>query len=299
MRMGLGNNINGRITMVATAFAAALAVPAAVQAAPYYLQFNLTNSSTPTTFNVTSAWFDQESGGGNNPATLNGNSFYTNGFIARGSDQTYTFGDTSTELHFNSKVVIRAANNTRVTTIHNLFSYGANAQIAAGGGAVHLETTSFVNAVTTKITGDGNSNRAVTLTAATLSGGGDLVLDNANTKLVLNVADASGFTGNLTWFDNDVGTIDFETDLVSGGGLIVPDNGRLVLDQDVTFAHVTIAGVDLTPGLTYTYQELQATFSEIFLPVTTEGSITVAVPEPAGLMLAACGSLLALRRRRA
>lgn len=121
----------------------------------------------------------------------------------------------------------------------------------------------------------------------------------ANNVLTIDATSASGYTGNFVWIgsSSNIVALDFGSALTFGGGLVANDsNSRISLDQDVTFASVTLNGVSLAAD-TYTLAELEAIAPTIFNDVGS-GSITV-VPEPGTALcfLGGIGVLLSARRR--
>lgn len=281
----------GRVAVWAAGIALAVAGADAAHAAEYYLQ---ASQGTSATWNQLSQWFDQPSGGGSNPATFAGHDFFSNGFTVRTGTGGFTFGNATTNLFLNSKIVVRTGGSPNFSTVPNLITSGT-AQIAAGAGSAALAVTNFTNGTTTNFTGDSTSGRNLTVNIGTLDGAGDLALFQTTT-VHLSITDASGFTGNITWGDASNSVLNFGNDLVSGGGLVALGTSRIALDQNVTFASVTLDGVSLAAG-TYSFTALNLAFDDIFVDGGS-GSIHV-VPEPASAALVLAGAGLALGRRRA
>ncbi len=274
--------------------AVGMVIPATSEAANYYLHADMSG----VTFDNKSLWFDDPIGGNTMAANgddFAGNSFYSNGFIVRTGTSNYTFGNATTTLYTNSKLLVRAGPDNTIT-IPNLVRIGTT-QIAAGAGHISLNIGNLANDAQTNFTGDGVSSRIITLSIDTLTGASNLSLTQT-TRVNLSIGDASGFTGEINWGDSTAGILNFNSPLNSSGGLVALSTSRIELDEDVSFAYVTIDGTTLAPG-TYTYSYLKSNFGDIFVDVAEplQGSITV-VPEPAGVMLLGSGALLMLRRRR-
>lgn len=277
------------------AAAAGLMIPATADAANYYLHANLSS----TTFDAKSNWFDDPVGGNTmeaNDDTFAGNNFYSNGFQVRTGTGNFTFGNETTTLFTNSKLLVRAGPTNKIT-IPNLVREGAS-QIAAGQGDVALIVGNLANDAQTNITGDGNQNRKLSLTIATLTGEANFSLIQATT-LNLAVDDASGFKGEINWGDSSSAVLNFDSPLSSAGGLVALSTSRIQLDEHVSFKYVKLGDDELAPG-TYDYETLKATYGDMFVEIAEDaqrGSIHV-VPEPSGLVLLGSGALLVLRRRR-
>lgn len=122
---------------------------------------------------------------------------------------------------------------------------------------------------------------------------GDWIITN-NAKVVANVANSMG-TGNI--HVAATGSLDLNYALNNPNSSLTLD-GLLVLDQDLTFSQVTIAGQSLAAGSTYSFAELNSLFDANFADGGS-GSITVAaVPESASAVLLAAGVAGLLIRRK-
>lgn len=293
---------------------------ASAQAADYYLQANQSVDYT-----TLSTWFDQSSGGGNNATTLNGNTFYSNGYRVRGSTNT-AFGDAGTTLKVNSTFLVR---NTDLK-VANFETYGGGATLASGtGGAMKLTVTSYVNAAGTLLrSDDGGANRSINLTASTVTGAGDFTFEtNADglgytfnggnisgfsgdlvftgfrasaTNVVISATDTSGYSGDVRWNSGANAIVNFNGAFSSTGSLLLTSTSRLVLDESISFGAVSLDGGStfLSSG-TYSYNELLALNADIFAG-STAGSITVGtIPEPSSLaMIAGAAALLCVNARK-
>lgn len=289
--MSVTSNRSATRSALVIAAAASLTLPVAAEAANYYLQATMTG-----TFNSTNLWWSDPVEGGDHPATIAGNDFYSNGYRVRTGNSSYTFGDATTTLHLDAQLIIRTS-GTAAITIPNLVTSGTSANIGAGAGGANLNVTNFVNDGDTYLNGDDTSNRVLNVVIDTLSGTGHLQLRQSIT-LNLTINTATDFTGEITWGTGSGATLDFNNPLISSGGLVALPTSRILLDEHVSFASVTLDETDLSPGV-YDYNYLKTTFGDIFVDVDelNQGSITV-VPEPAGLVLLGSGALLMLRRRR-
>lgn len=290
-------------------------------AADYYLQSNQSGD-----YITLSTWFDQTSGGGANPSTLNGHTFHSNGFTVRGSTNT-AFGNASTTLRVNSTFLVR---NTDVK-VANFESYGSGATLAsAQNAAMALTVTNYANNANTTLRSDGSTvNRSINLTATTLAGAGDFIFSsNANglsytfnggdmsgfsgdlvfsgapataTNVVISATNTAGYSGDVRWDSGANAVVNFNSAFSSIGSLLLTSASRLVLDQSISFGALSLDGGStfLSPG-TYTYGDLITLNGAIFAG-STAGSITVApIPEPSSLALVAglAGLLSTGRRRR-
>ena len=293
----------GRRTLAITLAAglSAVVLPNAAHAALYYAIGNQTSNTWDTLTN----WAENADGTGSQPGTIAGNDFHSNGFALRtGSTGGSNWGNALTDLTLNSSIGVRAAGAGNIihgslTTVSHP-TPGSFPTISAGAGGAKLVVADFDNTVNTTLNNT-YSNRTLNFVATNLTGSGDFQLtfgsfltDNSGV-IHFSATNASGFTGDITWLNTTAAILNFDNDLVSGGGLIVPSTGRVQLDQDVTFAAATINGVDLPPG-THSYASLNGAFDTIFVDGGS-GSITV-LPEPAAMMLAAVFVPLASRRRR-
>lgn|GEM_PF-3504712 len=307
---------------LASALLAASTFLSGAHAADYYLQANQS-----VDYITLSTWFDQASGGGNNPATLNGHTFHSNGFTVRGSTNS-AFGDAGTTLRVNSTFLVR---NTDVK-VANFETYGAGATLASGqNSAMALTVTNYVNNVNTTLRSDGSTiNRSINLTTTTLAGAGDFIFSaNANglsytfnggdmsgfsgdlvfsgapataTTVFISATNTAGYSGDVRWDTGANAVVNFNSAFSSTGSLLLSSASRLVLDQSISFGALSLdGGATFLSAGTYTYGDLLALNADIFAG-STAGSITIApIPEPSSLALLAgvAGLLHAGRRRRA
>lgn len=269
-------------------------------AGSYYLQADMSGG----TFNTLGHWLDQTSGGGNAATTFNGHDFFSNGFLIRTPDTSFTFGNASTTLTLNSKMVVRSSNTTNTISIATLNAQ-AGSQISAGAGSVRLNVTNYVAMGNTALNTDSNNNRSLSIAIGTLSGVGNLVLgggaSSVGNGIRLTVSDASSYTGDITWSGTSSALLTFDDAFVSAGGLIATTSSRINLTEDVSFARVSLAGVNLAAGeYSYGYLSTHETFGALFLEGGS-GSITV-IPESSAYAIVfgglALAGVFAVRRDR-
>lgn len=268
--------------------------------AVFYAQANHTSGSQ-TIDNLT-LWFDQTSGGGNNPTELAGHSFFSQGFNLRTGTGNFTFGDSSTFLTLSATAgngLILRAGPSNIITLPNLISDGG--RITAGVGTASLNVTNFsIGAGGVSLKPEDGAVRAINLGITSLTGAGEFGLfsQTHGGTIFLNAANALTYSGNITFSGNVATTLDFQNDFVSGGGLVVTDAfSRVALDQNVTFNALSINGISQGAG-TYSWATLNTLAPTIFL-AGGSGSITV-VPElgPAPLLMAGALCCLTGKRRR-
>jgi len=257
------------------------------EGAAYYLHAN----QSSTIWTTATDWYDAPTGGSNSGTVFGGNDFYSNGFTLRtSSDGTGpTLGNSGTTLYLNSKLVLR---RNGAMAVANLVTTGtANLAVGNGGTTPTLTTVSLTNNAAMTINGDGTTGRTLYFNIGTLAGAGNISLGNA-VNLYLNVTSAKSFTGNISWSDASI--LNFNSDLISGGGLSLSGSAQINLDQNVKFASLSIGGTQLAPG-TYSFDYLNSHYDSYFVD---GGSGSITVPEPASLGLVALGTMLTASRRR-
>lgn len=299
----------------ATAFALG-AFASNAMAVDYY--WRSTDSSS--VWNFSAKWFTQPTGGTAHAAgELSPDNTYIITNVGTNAINTDTFTNTGANSVFTGgTLVLATAGQLNVRTTGTSKALIANF-VTTGGGLIvatptnsathNLVVTSFTNGSgTTRLSASASgTNRSLSLEIGTLSGTGDFAIDAAspdNRTIFISATDATAYTGN---FDFSRGTINFNNDLVSGGSLTLSGSVSVVLDQNVTFSSVTIAGNALAAG-TYSFSTLNqnsnyggvfANYDAFFAEGGT-GSITV-IPEPstyAALFGAAALGLVIARRRR-
>lgn len=294
-----------------------LAGPQAASAAPFYLQADMDGVAN---LNNTAIYNSQPNGSGSAPLTMAGNSFFTNGKTIRFQNGAGVGGS-----FVGDQLTLDASGNLKATagyTVGNLTvttgagSYAGKVGILANTGAANSSLTlgslSIGTGATLSLTNLNTTNAMLTLGVTTLSGAGNLSIGGATLSggvtyfsqtgntLRLSITDADSYTGTILWGSAVTQNVvlDFNNTFSSQGGLIARGNDRINLDQDLTFASVTLNGVSLTNG-TYTYAQLSgnATYGSIFSGGS--GSITV-IPEPSAAALATAGltATLVHRKRR-
>jgi hypothetical protein len=262
--------------------------------------------------------------GGANPTTYANHNFniITNGIIRTNSGSATFSGSTSNgaTLTLAGGTVQMRGSDSSIKTAASVIGAGTTSKILFSDSktittAITLSVTSFNNttgATTFIDLGTGSTSSTVAevskLSIGTLTGGGNFAVMAANGQganqsrtLQLSATTASAFTGNITWSGTNKPILKFGNGLVSGGGLIASDaSSRILLDQNVTFASVTLNGSPLAIG-TYTFAGatgLNALYDTLFVDGGS-GSITVAgVPEPSMFAVASMVLLPILSRRR-
>lgn len=283
-----------RATVLCSILAGLLVGAPAASAQTYYLHENMTQGNGQTWTELSRWWSDPV--GGTNPTTLNNATLDQNGWDLRTGNTAVTLGNSGTSMKFNDRLILRSSG----ATIATASSEGPNVLFDAGSGSVKLTLGTYVNNGTTTIRADG-SDRTLELSVGTLSGNGDIIINTGggNTLFAkLSVTEgATDFTGTLGFSgSNTSSTLEFTTDLITSGSLVVSETARIILHQDLRFDHGKI-GNDILPAGTFDFNWLNSHYDNIFVDGGS-GSITIVVPEPAGVGLLAAGAVLALRRRR-
>jgi hypothetical protein len=241
----------------------------------YFLQANM-----PLGVNWTQngSWFDQTSGGGNNPEFLSGNNFHTNGFTLRtGIGPATTFSGASLTLDG----ILFQPQSPQVNILNTL--------IVTGGGSFRVHNDQGVVVCTIGTLDVGSDYRlrsplathALTSNIGVLTGSANLTFNNIlelGTHTV-NVGDASGYTGDIRVNDTIL------TFVGSGNAfpkstlvLLEPDYITIELSGDVLFGALTGNGIAaLEPG-DYNATELNALVG--FPVFSGEGNLTVGDASP-------------------
>lgn len=272
-----------------------------VSAANYYLQQNQFNPNNWETVNSSNSWYDSPAGGSQLTSFDVTGDYFNNSFSLRTPSTQDTFGGNSLTLSGGSLLL----------TYHDvsLDSTVGTLNIDAAGSS--LSTNSFDNTIggglnVTELNMNGvfslglNDFRRVRLNVDTIFGSSDIVVGagsaGTGSRVSLSALDASAYAGNI---NHNLGRLDFDNDFTSAGGLNIASGTTFVLDQNLTFSALTIAGNAFSEGV-YSYASLNASYDSIFQEGGS-GSITVAsVPEPRTTALvigSACLSFLAWRRR--
>lgn len=225
---------------------------------------------------------------GSSTVNFNGGTATLGGIVKVGSIGSAT-------VNFNGTRVIAQNANGNFITINGSGS-GSLALNVQSGGLV-LDSNGKDIGIAQAITGTG---------ALTKLGEGMLILSGANSYAggtiisggLLIVADG-GLLGSAGITVQNGGLLDFDYDFsLTTGGLVLETGSTMVLDQNLTFASVTIEGTSLAEGV-YSYTQLASSYGDIFADGGS-GQISV-VPEPATLVLLALGAgigISVLRRRK-
>ncbi len=290
-----------RATLVAAAFA--FLAPSLASATDYYWRGN---GGTHYWTNA-SLWKSQEDGGGTSPSSISASDdFIQTGVTgpmgtAVATTGTATFAGNSLTLT-GGQISVKGT-GTGVARVVNFITAGNGLIVAAEAtNVVHnFHVDNFENqSGETRLSASSNANgRTLNLTIGTLTGAGGFTIDSGSgtgRPVQISVTDASAYTGAFN-FGN--GSIDFNSDIASGGSLSLSGSAVLTLDQNLSFTAVTINGVSLGAGL-HSFAELDAAFDSFFA-AGGAGSITVsAIPEPSTYAIVA-GTLFlgfAIWRRR-
>src|SRR5690606_32608940 len=109
----------------------------------------------------------------------------------------------------------------------NLTTYTGTPRLSISTGtstSASLAITNLQNDVNLTFDGDGTNGRSLIVTISALTGSADLLLSQT-VNLFLSVANASAYTGDVSWSGATQSVLNFNNDLVSGGGLVVPSTG--------------------------------------------------------------------------
>lgn len=273
------------------------------------------SADNTSTWNTTSKWFTSPGGGGaahvggmssDNTYITNVSTNVLNTNFLNNTGATDTFLGGTLVLESGGQFNIRT-NGTSSALVPNFLTTGGGVIAAASGTGVtnNLIVDSFNNqsGVTALRTSSGTNNRHLNLEIGTLTGSGGFTIDataQTGRTLFLSATDATAYTGTFDFSHNTI--INFDNDLVSGGSLLLSGSAKVMLDQDVSFASVTISGTSLSDGV-YSFATLDSMFDLIF-EAGGSGSITVGtlIPESSSFALLAGGAMLfgcVTRRRRA
>jgi hypothetical protein len=275
-----------------------LVMPA--HAADFYLQSNMPVGDD---WNDSASWFDQTSGGGNNPTVFGSNDFFLNGFSLRtasGGSGSSTFNGGSLNFADSGDILdlmIPTANINNTVSVSNgaIRVHSSRDAVSLTIGTLDVSGTNFSFRAP-------NANDEINLDITTLTGSGDLNFGNLTAPdsgigFSLDATTTTGFTGRLL---PDDGTLTFNSGDYSAATLFVDTaNGSFVeLATSVSVAALEGSFGSIGAG-TYTASELNTlTSSSSF---TGANTLTV-IPEPSSstfALMAVAGLSIALARRRA
>jgi hypothetical protein len=263
----------------------------------FYLQQNIAVNDS---WANPAVWFDQTSGGGNNPALFGDSHFDTNGFTPRtgdGDNATTTFNGASLTLRNTlfqpQAAVVNIPNRLIVTGGNSLRVHNSRTAVEFNVGTLELDSNYLFRSPL--------STHSLTSNIGVLVGSANLTFNNSTELGVhtLNVGDASAYTGEIR-LNNSSLTFAGPGNVFLNASLFLPNNSvSLVLAGNVTFGGLSGIGfADLAPN-TYDASALNAWIGD---PVFSgDGNLTV-VPEPSTyallLALLALGLVVARNRRR-
>lgn len=257
----------------------ASAVLGTAKAVDYLLQANVPIGES---WNSDSVWFDQPSGGGDNPTVFSGNDFFLNGFGLRtGSTSTGTSTFNGASLNFGQSgdlmdlmAATSTINNTLNVTTGFIRNHTTRDNINFNIGTLNVSGTNF------QLRAPG-STQTMNVNASVLSGDGRLNFGNLSGtdsgNFSFTTDDADAFTGELRPID---GTLEFSTafSLTNGTLYLSTLSGVNVrLANNVSFAALEGDSFSpIAPG-TYNASELNSlTSSSVFIG----GSNLTVIPEP-------------------
>lgn len=200
---------------------------------------------------------------------------------------------TVTELHMNGGAIANGQNSSNISLAGTIYIDAAT--------TVTVNNSTYANNMAISAALIGNNTITVKTTVAgaalTLSGNSTQFTGDWNiTALSKVVASGTSSLGSGNISVASGATLDLNYALDNSSSSLTLD-GILVLDQNLTFGHVTIAGQSLAGGM-YTYADLKDLFSANIADGGS-GSITVAaVPEPAAFGLLSVGLMGLLIRRK-
>lgn len=220
-----------------------------------------------------SDWRANPNGSGASPsAWSSADTFDTNGYLLRSPTGTGTYVFAGGKLRLsgvNGTLALKTYNNGVSVFPHIVGAGGRVLNYSSGTQYVQVGQFENLNGVEFSAA----SGRGLKLTANTLTGPGAITVVGGGV-LRLDVANAVDYTGDLVVA---AGSLDFDNNLVSGGGLRIQSGTTVVLDQAVTFPSLTIAGTRFDPG-SLDYLDLKALYPSIFVSGTSIGKITVRPP---------------------
>lgn len=263
-----------------------------VHATTLYLRTTQSSSGSWDSAN----WATTPTGTGTVSALASGNTYDTNTRILRTPN-------TSTPTTFAGDALV--INGGGLTLKANSISIDNLSVTATGGSISHAGTNTGTTADVAvnqfavdgslELTG-GFNNRTIALNITTLSGSGNIQIGTGTLAGVTFAATtATAYTGTISLSSFN---LNFNNDLTTHGGLNLSGTGVLTLDQNLTFASVSIGGTALAAG-SYSFSDLNSSF-DAFFTNGGSGSITVAsLPEPSAFVLiVSSGIFLCVVHRR-
>ena len=249
-------------------FALSACLACTTRATTYYQTVNQNGSGK---WDDLPAWNTAVNGTGTAPTAINATDDFisnSNGWLLRTPLTATTFGGKSLTLGPSThQLLIKGGTNT--ITVPNLITLGSPNIQSGSNNAVLAVTTCLNSSGTTTIGNNGATNALYTVSIGTLTGAGNFNLTGTATSTVkLSVTDATSYEGTITLTS---GKLEFLNALSSAGALVVPTPGNVTINNGltVTFTGLTVNGVAITAGQTYT---------AAYLGFLGNGNVTVRAP---------------------
>lgn len=259
-----GLTVNGVVKATGTHTAASLGFTGSgsiinTAPAPWYLH---ASSPLGQSWNTVGNWWSAPTGGTAATAISSNDNYFTNGFQLRSPENYNSEAFPGASLTINGgSVLVKAKSTSTTTSFTNVIVSGSTGAISNGVSGVQIIRMADLSVASTFNIDTVANNRGFNMTIDRLSGAGTVAfLGHGGGTLLLTVTNASNFTGTINLAASNSGTLTFQNDLFTGGSLVVNTGHSVVLNQSITVAGLTVAGVVKAAG-TYTAAQLGAQFS--------------------------------------
>jgi hypothetical protein len=206
-------------------------------------------ASTSGSWSDLSAWNTAIDGTGSSPTALNPwDEFICNrqAWVLRSPTTASTFPGGTITIGTQNHAIMARAGATQVV-VPSVVGIGTPS-LKSGGNISNLRVNELVNNATfVRLFTNNSNNSTFTVSFGSITGAGDLDLYYylTNGLMKLTVDDAANYLGDILV---GTGKLEFQNNLESAGGIVIPTPANITLNNNVTFTSAKVNGTDLSVG---------------------------------------------------